>query len=239
MSLLSTLAHPFQSDRLAERRQIKLRIINSTKEWAKIEAMIAAIKAAEQEIDTATHDHGLACAPIQSQLAEIQAKQVEAMVDKVQPDAAIELRRLELLDELDVCNEQLSQVCRRCNDKISRLNEENTKLISAAGHSSPETLRGELLKLGCPEKLADLRFEQGTARSLVSRIAMSEALLKQAQSELTKLRANKKPDADDRSRIKVQEAREQRNALDLKRLGAALAHANERVRELTDEIISE
>jgi hypothetical protein len=239
MNLLETMSRPFINDRLAERRKVKVRIAESTQTWAKIEAMVAAIAATEREIDLATHDHGEACAPIQTQLAEIQAKQVEAMVDKVQPDAALELRRLELLDELDVCNEQLSEACRRCNDKISRLNDEHAKLISMAGHTSPQSLRGELLKLGDPELLADLRYEQATSQNLASRIAMSESLLRQAQSELAKLRAIRKPDSDDKGRIALQESRQQRNALDLKRLGAALAHANERVAELTAEILAE
>ena len=150
-----------------------------------------------------------------------------------------QLRRLELLDELDVCNEQLSQVCRRCNDKIGRLNEEQAKLISRAGPTSPQSLHSELLKLGDDEKLADLRYEQDTAKSLVSRIAMSEALLRQSQSELAKLRAIPKPDADDVKRRKIQEGRQLRNSLDLQRLGHALAHANERVAELTAEILAE
>lgn len=239
MTLMETLTKPFVDDRLAQRRQIKARIIASRKEWSQIEAIGAAVVAAEQEVDRATAQHGEACAPIQNQLAEIQSRQVDAMIDRADADPALELRRLELLEELDIVNEQLSETCRRCHDKIVRLNAESGRLVVAAGRTSPESLRNELMKLGDDELLADLRFAQGDVESLTSRLAVSEQLLNQAERELKRLRAIKKPDSHDRQQTTIQENRERRNRLDAKRLVEALAAATHRASQLQAEIVNE
>jgi hypothetical protein len=239
MNLLETMSRPFVNDRKAERRRVKIAMEQSAAEWKKINAMDLAIKSTESEIDEATSQHGRSCEPIQRELAEIQAKQVEELVDKAEPSMELESRRLQLVASIDANNESLAEVARRGNDRIARLQAEYIKLLNKTGHTSPQTLQGELLRLGNDELLADLRFEQATAESLTSRVAMSEALLRQAQSELAKLRAIRKPDAEDAHRTKTQEAREKRHALDLKRLGAALGHANERTRQLTEQIIDE
>jgi hypothetical protein len=239
MSLLSTISRPFVSDRKAERRRVKIAIQQSAAEWKKINATDLAIKSTESEIDEATSQHGRSCEPIQRELAEIQVKQVEELVDKTEPNLELESRRLQLLATLDAANESLAEACRRGNDRIGRLQAEQLKLLAAVGHSSPESLRGELLKLGCPEKLADLRFENTNVEQFTARLAVSEKLLDQAQRELKRLREIKKAENHDRQQIAIQENRERRNQLDMQRLGTALALANERARELTDLIINE
>lgn len=160
--------------RKSKRDAIKRRIAQAQLSEERWQQLSAAMADAESKKDALASQHVATCAPLQRELAEIDAKELEAALAKAPRNAGLQARRAFLAEEIRRHNAELEMEIEIQDRLLNQLGHERREAGMASEHA---TLRNELIETAPPALAVQVRLWNGKAMSAGARVdAIKDAI---------------------------------------------------------------
>lgn len=185
-----------EASRKSKRDSIKRRIAQAELAEERWRELSQAMADCEARKDSLASQHVDACAPLQAELAEIDRKELEAVVSRAPRNSGLQARRAHLAQQIREHNAAL-ELAIATEDRILRQLGAERREAGMASESA--TLRNELIDCTSPALAVQVRLWSGKAMSASARVdairdaiargrrdAYTHALLEDAESELAR-----------------------------------------------------
>lgn len=135
---------------LPQRQALRRKIAERDAMYARANVLRERLTELDAEADQAADAHKETCEPIQVELQQLEESIIEAAADRRPIPDAVESRRRELLDIVQVANEQLAQVVDSVKLTRIPIQREINRLVTEAGKGA--AIEFELQRLRTPEQ---------------------------------------------------------------------------------------
>jgi hypothetical protein len=254
VSIFTSLFSSDESERLANRRELRKRIAQNQQLNRRIGELRSAIADADRELDLATDRHASTTAPIQGELQSIEARILSCLTERIPASADDESRRVELLADLDRANLELQTTADLRKRRAELVQKEIGELER---QRDPQALEMFLAndRYGNPD-LLDRKWQLGHESTLAAarveaaqkHVRENEQLLASAKNPRRQLVAtlsnmdrngNVRPEPVDSEAVAIYSRRLRRWRLELEASQAALRDVRGRAEAVYQELLEE
>ena len=139
-------AERIEAERLAKRASVRRQIAKLQVEQSRIRDLNAVIAKVNAQTDSASDEHQAACLPLQSELAELESKQIERLANRQPADPAEDARRAEIVAKIGEHNRQLELVIEANKSTVAGIHKQISEITQAGQHrqENETTLRNRL-----------------------------------------------------------------------------------------------